>query len=133
VVVEPAEDPSAEDPVIEGDALLLHRAVANLVDNALDFSPPGGVVRLSVASKARSVDIVVRDSGPGIPQYAEHKVFEKFYSLPRPSTRKKSTGLGLAFVREIAELHRGRVSLVNGPDGGAVATVSLPRVLTRAG
>ena len=132
VVVEPA-DPSLDDPVIEGDALLLHRAVANLVDNALDFSPPGGAVRLSVTTKVRSVDVVVRDSGPGIPQYAEHKVFEKFYSLPRPATKKKSTGLGLAFVREIAELHRGRVSLANAVDGGAVATLSLPRVLARSG
>ena len=123
----------AEDPVIEGDALLLHRAVANLVDNALDFSPPGGTVRLGVSAKARSVDVVVRDRGPGIPEYAEHKVFEKFYSLPRPATKKKSTGLGLAFVREIAELHRGRVSLGNAADGGAVATLSLPRAQARAG
>jgi two-component system sensor histidine kinase CreC len=53
-------------------------------------------------------------------------VFEKFYSLPRPATAKKSTGLGLSFVKEIAELHRGRVTLKNGLDGGAVAALSLP-------
>jgi two-component system sensor histidine kinase CreC len=123
----------ADDPAIEGDALLLHRAVANLVENALDFSPAGGTVRLAVVPRARSVDVVVRDAGPGIPEYAEHKVFEKFYSLPRPATKKKSTGLGLAFVREIAELHRGRVALANASEGGAVATLSLPRALARAG
>jgi two-component system, OmpR family, sensor histidine kinase CreC len=112
--------------VVDGDAFLLQRAVANLVDNALDFSPPGGRVTLDIVARARSCDIVVRDQGPGIPEYAETKVFEKFYSLARPLTAKKSTGLGLSFVKEIAELHRGRVTLKNGPDGGAVATLSLP-------
>ena len=112
--------------LVDGDAFLLQRAVANLVDNALDFSPAGGRVRIGVAVHARSCDIVVRDQGPGIPDYAETKVFEKFYSLPRPATAKKSTGLGLSFVQEIAELHRGRVTLKNAVDGGAVATISLP-------
>ncbi|MDQ6627830.1 MAG: two-component system sensor histidine kinase CreC [Pseudomonadota bacterium] len=116
----------AESPVVDGDAFLLQRAVANLVDNALDFSPPNGCVEIEVTTHARSCDIVVRDSGPGIPPYAEAKVFEKFYSLPRPATAKKSTGLGLSFVKEIAELHRGRVTLKNGIDGGAVARLSLP-------
>ena len=70
--------------------------------------------------------MTVRDQGPGIPDYAEDKVFEKFYSLARPHSRKKSTGLGLAFVKEIAALHHGRVTLTNAGDGGAVATLSLP-------
>ena len=68
----------------------------------------------------------MRDRGPGIPDYAEGKVFEKFYSLARPHSKKRSTGLGLAFVKEIAELHEGRASLGNAPDGGAIATLSLP-------
>jgi two-component system sensor histidine kinase CreC len=53
-------------------------------------------------------------------------VFEKFYSLARPHSNKKSTGLGLSFVKEIAELHHGRVSLKNAAGGGALATLSLP-------
>jgi two-component system sensor histidine kinase CreC len=117
----------AATAAVDGDAFLLHRAVANLVDNALDFSPPGGRVTIEVVAHPRSCDIVVRDIGPGIPEYAEAKVFEKFYSLARPVTAKKSTGLGLSFVKEIAELHHGRVSLKNGAQGGAVATLSLPR------
>jgi len=68
----------------------------------------------------------VRDHGPGIPEYAEDKVFEKFYSLARPHSNKKSTGLGLSFVKEIAELHHGRVSLKNAAGGGALAALSLP-------
>ena len=106
---------------------LLRRAVRNLLDNALDFSPDGGVVRLECESASRTIALRVTDRGPGIPEYADEKVFEKFYSLARPGTQKRSTGLGLAFVKEIAELHQGRVSLVNDPAGGAVATLSLPR------
>lgn len=115
-----------EHLAVEGDAFLLQRAVANLLDNAIDFSPQGGQVRLKVARQRRSLDITVRDEGPGIPDYAELKVFEKFYSLARPHSRKKSTGLGLSFVKEIAELHRGRATLQNAIGGGALATLSLP-------
>ena len=117
---------AAASAVVDGDAFLLQRAVANLIDNALDFSPSGGRVTIELVASARSCDIVVRDTGPGIPEYAEDKVFEKFYSLARPATAKKSTGLGLSFVKEIAELHHGRVTLKNAPAGGAVATLSLP-------
>jgi len=110
---------------VEGDAFLLRRALANLVDNAIDFSPRDGVVTLALQRRGRSVDAIVQDQGPGIPDYAEAKVFEKFYSLARPHSNKKSTGLGLSFVKEIAELHHGRVSLKNA-EGGARATLSLP-------
>jgi two-component system sensor histidine kinase CreC len=115
-----------DDATVEGDAFLLRRAVANLIDNALDFSPPGGTVEIALTIRQRGADVTVRDHGPGIPEYAEDKVFEKFYSLARPHSRKKSTGLGLSFVKEIAELHQGRATLKNAEDGGAVARLSLP-------
>jgi len=118
--------PEEDVPSVEGDAFLLQRAVANLLSNAVEFSPNGGTVTLAVKRARRTVAITVRDRGPGVPQYAEGKVFEKFYSLARPGTQKKSTGLGLPFVKEIAELHQGRVTLTNAPDGGAVATLALP-------
>jgi two-component system sensor histidine kinase CreC len=113
---------------VEGEAFLLRRAVGNLLANAVEFSPEGGSIRLELAQRGRSVDIVVCDQGPGIPDYADERVFEKFYSLARPGTNKKSTGLGLPFVKEIAELHHGRVMLRNREGGGAVATLSLPRI-----
>ena len=114
------------EAMVEGDAFLLQRAVSNLLDNALDFSPEGGTVSLSLQLHRRTVDLRVQDGGPGIPDYAEAKVFEKFYSLARPHSRKKSTGLGLSFVHEIAELHEGRITLKNAAQGGAIATLSLP-------
>ena len=124
VVVE--APPAADALAVEGDPLLLQRAIANLVDNALDFSPENGVVTLDLARRGRTLELTVRDRGPGIPEYAEGRVFEKFYSLARPHSKKRSTGLGLSFVREIAELHHGRAVLRNHPEGGAIATLSLP-------
>jgi two-component system sensor histidine kinase CreC len=114
-------------PMIDGDAFLLRRALANLVDNAIDFSPAGGVVTVTLDGNGARIVYRVRDRGAGIPDFATHKVFEKFFSLPRPGTQKKSSGLGLAFVREIAALHRGSVALANHPEGGAVATLTLAR------
>ena len=122
---------SGEDATVDGDALLLHRAVGNLLDNALDFSPVGGAIEVALMPRGRHVDISVRDHGPGIPDYADDKVFEKFYSLARPHSQRKSTGLGLPFVREIAELHGGRVTLRNAEGGGAVALLSLPKGAAR--
>jgi two-component system, OmpR family, sensor histidine kinase CreC len=115
-----------EDMVVEGDAFLLRRAVSNLLDNAIDFSASGAEVKVTLERNRRAARIRVQDEGAGIPEYAQEKVFEKFYSLARPHSNKKSTGLGLAFVREIAALHHGRIELGNAPAGGAVATLSLP-------
>ena len=71
----------------------------------------------------------VQDDGPGIPGYAEDQEFEKFYSLAWPDSRKKSTGFGLPFEKQSAELHPGRVTLKNATKksvvSGAVATISL--------
>jgi two-component system, OmpR family, sensor histidine kinase CreC len=123
-----ALDLPQQDAVIEGDAFLLRRALGNLLDNAIAFAPAGSEVGIALELSPRTAHIRVRDHGPGIPDYAQGKVFEKFYSLARPDTQKKSTGLGLAFAQEIASLHHGRVELANAPDGGALATLSLPRL-----
>lgn len=115
------------DIIIEGDRFLRLRALINLIQNALSFSPRGGKVEITVAQSRHDLEIVIRDHGPGLPAYAEQRVFERFYSLPRPGTDKKSTGLGLSFVQEIAELHHGQIKLANHPEGGAVARLRLPK------
>ena len=114
------------EPTVEGDPFLLRRAVSNLLDNAVDFAPEGSEVRIGLDANARDALISVRDSGPGIPDYAREKVFQRFYSLARPHSTKKSTGLGLAFVKEIATLHRGKAELGNARGGGALAVLVLP-------
>ncbi|MBF3299530.1 two-component system sensor histidine kinase CreC, partial [Leptospira borgpetersenii serovar Ballum] len=65
------------------------------------------------------------DTGSGIPDYALARIFERFYSLPRASGQK-SSGLGLAFVQEVARLHQGEIALVNRPEGGVEARLTLP-------
>ncbi len=111
---------------IEGNRFLLHQALVNLLANATDFAPAGSAVELAATVAGRRVDITVRDRGPGVPDYALDRVFERFYSLQRPDTGKKGTGLGLAFVREIAQLHGGQIQLANHAEGGALATLTLP-------
>jgi two-component system, OmpR family, sensor histidine kinase CreC len=117
------------DATVTGDAFLLRRAIGNLLDNALDFSPEGGSIELKLAIDPHTATITVRDHGPGIPDFAGDKLFQKFFSLARPGSQKKSTGLGLPFVKEVVALHLGRVTLANANDGagGAVATLSLQR------
>lgn len=111
---------------LRGERVLLREALVNLLQNALDFSPRGGAVRLVVSTGNNRVVFSVEDNGPGVPNYALARVFERFYSLPRPGSSRKSTGLGLALVREIAHLHGGGATLVNRPEGGARAEFWLP-------
>jgi len=111
-----------------GDSFLLQRALTNLLENALDFSEPNSNIQISIIRSGKTWQIQIRDHGPGIPDYALDRLFEKFYSLRRPDSGQKSTGLGLPFVREIAHLHGGEIILANHPDGGALATLSLPSI-----
>ncbi len=113
--------------ILQADEFLLGQAIVNLLENALDFSPPNSIVQVNVIENNNRILIQVKDEGAGIPNYALDKVFDKFYSLPRPTTNQKSTGLGLNFVQEVAKLHGGSVSLTNHTDGGAVSMITLPK------
>nr|WP_237648803.1 ATP-binding protein [Serratia ficaria] len=114
------------EATLNGDALLLSQALTNLLDNALDFTPPGGTIRVRGERREQRYRIMVCDDGSGIPDYAIGKVFERFYSLAR-ADRPKSSGLGLNFVQEVARLHRGGISLHNRRPHGveAIFTLSL--------
>ncbi|XTZ62848.1 beta-lactam sensor histidine kinase BlrB [Aeromonas salmonicida subsp. pectinolytica] len=107
------------------DPLLVEQALGNLLDNALDFSPAGSTVRLTGETHADGYRFQVRDQGPGIPDYALPRIFERFYSLPRPD-KGKSSGLGLSFATEVARQHGGRLNLCNQPEGGVLAELWLP-------
>ncbi len=114
-----------DSPKVRGEAFLLEIAVGNLLQNALEFSPAGGTVTVGVKRVGEMVEVVVEDEGPGVPDYAGPRVFDRFYSLQHPHTGKKSSGLGLCFVKEAAELHGGSASLSNRPGGGAVAVLGI--------
>jgi two-component system sensor histidine kinase CreC len=93
----------------------IHQALSNLIQNTIDFSPAQGKIELTAQVEKRTVNFVVEGRGPGIPDYAKERVFEKFFSLQRPNTGKKSTSLGLNLVREVAVIHKGKVRLENLP------------------
>lgn len=115
-----------DDVALCGEYFLLRQALANLLRNAIDFSPEQSVVELVVRMESDIVFFELLDSGSGIPDYAQDRIFERFYSLPRPDSGKKGSGLGLNFVREVARLHAGDVRLSNRPDGGVCASLFLP-------
>ncbi|GLK86956.1 two-component system sensor histidine kinase CreC [Pseudomonas turukhanskensis] len=110
-----------------GERFLLQQALANLLDNALDFTPAGGQVRFSVEPQEGVVTLVVFNQCAPIPDYALSRLTERFYSLPRPVSGRKSTGLGLNFVQEVASLHGGAITIGN-VAGGVEVRLSLPLV-----
>jgi two-component system sensor histidine kinase CreC len=114
------------DLLIKGDSFLLNQAVANLIQNAIDFSPENSQLKVITEMDDISLTLTIADEGPGIPDYALEKIFNKFFSLKRPDTDKKGTGLGLSFVKEVAGLHNGQVSVQNLAEGGAQAVFVIP-------
>lgn len=116
--------------LMQAEAFLLGQAVYNLLENALDFSPNNAKINVHIRSQEKMAVIEVQDQGTGIPDFALDKIFDKFYSLPRPintpNAGQKSTGLGLNFVQEVAKLHGGNVHLENGKTGGTIAIMTLP-------
>ena len=118
-------DMQVEALTLQGDPLLLRQAIGNLLDNAIDFAPAGSTLFFAAHKHDHSAIITLRDGGAGIPEYAIDRLFERFYSLPRPDGAK-STGLGLPFVREVMFLHRGTVAVGNDSNGGACARLPIP-------
>jgi two-component system sensor histidine kinase CreC len=121
----------ADAPVmVQGDAALLELALSNLLANAIDASVqalqagarPVGAIEVQVLQEAGRAELVVRDHGPGIPDYALPRVFERFYSLPK-ADGQRGTGLGLAIVAQVAARHGGSAELSNAPGGGTLARI----------
>ncbi|MEW5869417.1 MAG: ATP-binding protein [Chloroflexota bacterium] len=109
------------------DPMRLEQILSNLLSNALRYTPQGGQVRLELARQAQQAQLVVADSGPGIPPEALAHIFERFYRADRSRSRAEGgTGLGLAIARQLAEAQGGTLSAANQPQGGAAFTLRLP-------
>ena len=114
---------------VMGDAGRLLRVFENLIDNAVSFSPPDGVVRISATRSDDDVIAIVEDEGPGVPEQAREAIFERFHSLrPEGEAFGKHSGLGLAIARTIVTGHGGTICVQDRPDAaaGAVFVVTLP-------
>lgn len=115
-------------PPLLADPDLLSRAVENLVSNAIKYSPAGTAVTISAGSDASTVWIDVADQGYGISAHDQTRIFEKFYRVPRvQDAGVPGTGLGLALVREIAELHGGAVTVKSEVGVGSTFSLRIPR------
>ncbi|MBV6289972.1 two-component system sensor histidine kinase CreC [Pseudomonas aegrilactucae] len=99
------------------EPFLLRQAIGNLLENALDFTPPGGLLVVDLEQAGPRVALSLYNQGAPIPAYALGRLSERFYSLPRPGTGRKSTGLGLNFVEEVMQLHGGALEVANVEDG----------------
>ena len=119
--------PAVDGVKIAGDRASLLRAVSNLLDNAIKYSPRGGQVTVETADEGELAALSVRDEGPGIAEQDLPRVFERFYK-GEASRTAPGTGLGLAIVKHIVRAHGGTATAGNAPGGGAVFTVRLPKV-----
>ena len=110
---------------VMGDPVWLEELANNLIDNALRYTPVGGVVTVRCSSTANQISWEVEDSGPGISNEGQERIFERFYRLD--TTGVDGCGLGLAIVREIAHNHKASIAIEKGPNlGGALFRVTFP-------
>ena len=130
----PAEDKGltvvcdGTDPIsIDGDVRLIQRMVANLLDNAIKYTPAGGRIDVTVTTGAdRKIKIAVKDNGMGISDQDLGHIFERFYRCD-PSRSQAGTGLGLSFARAVARAHNGEITAASAPGEGSTFTVRLPQ------
>ena len=119
-------DEPAAPVFVRGNTHAVAAAVSNLIENALNHSPPGGAVRIRV-TEAPAIEVL--DSGPGVPPHMREKIFERFW---RGETSKEGAGLGLAIVRRIMQALRGNVSVADAPGGGAMFSLRFPAFTAKA-
>jgi two-component system phosphate regulon sensor histidine kinase PhoR len=116
-----------ELPIVEADPLRLKEIVQNLLDNAIQYSHPGGTVSIHTEREPGHLRLSIRDTGIGISQEDKARVFDRFYRTEDGRSKKAGgTGLGLAIVKHLVDAHRGRIEVESTPNQGSTFTVSLP-------
>jgi signal transduction histidine kinase len=117
--------PDSERALVLGDPNLLQRAFDNVLQNALDHTPPGQPVIISLKTAGQKLVVGITDAGPGVPDNTLSHLFEPFYRADK-SRGGEGWGLGLAIARDILGLHDGRIEAFNGDQSGLVVNLSLP-------
>jgi signal transduction histidine kinase len=124
------EDP---DACVTGDENLLHRLADILLDNAFKYTPSQGAVSLMLEHRDSVAVITVRDSGIGIPEDEQNKIFERFYRVDKSRSRLQGgNGLGLSIAQWIADQHHGSIAVESQPGEGSTFRVELPKIATPA-
>jgi signal transduction histidine kinase len=114
-------------PLIQADPRSMEEVFTNLLSNAINYSPDGGIVAVSAVSQGGYLEVCVSDTGIGIAHDEISKIFERFYRVKHPQTRNViGTGLGLAIVKGVIEAHRGSIKVESEPGVGTTFRVSLP-------
>jgi signal transduction histidine kinase len=119
-------DPPSEPIVADVDRGQVGRAIANLIDNALKFTPPGGRVTVELRGGGGEALVAVSDTGPGIPEDEREHVFERFYQGRQGKALGSGSGLGLAIVAGVARRHRGGVTVASAKEAGSRFELRLP-------
>jgi two-component system, OmpR family, phosphate regulon sensor histidine kinase PhoR len=119
--------PGPREVLIRGDRDLLVRALVNLLDNAIQYTPSGGSVVVKLMRSETRLDVTVADTGIGIPAGDRERIFERFYRVDKARSRALGgTGLGLAIVKHVAERHGGSIRVISEEGKGSAFTLSLP-------
>jgi two-component system phosphate regulon sensor histidine kinase PhoR len=116
----------AEHRTLVTDPAKMHDILRNLVENAVNYTPEGGAIDVSMTVRDDHFELTVKDTGPGLPAADLLRVFERFYRVDKSRARPGGTGLGLAIVKHLVQVMGGTVTAGNRQDGGAVFTVTLP-------
>ena len=112
---------------LDGDPTQLERMVANLISNAVKFTPPGGEVNIAARREKDHVVIKVRDTGIGVPEDEQPGLFTRFFrSSISMEQETQGTGLGLFIVKHVVEAHGGTVAVTSAPGAGSTFTARLP-------
>jgi len=112
-------------PLVHIDGVAIEQVLANLIDNAAEYTPPGSPIEITARASDSQVSVEVSDHGPGLPKGTEQRVFDKFFRA-QPEGTRRGIGLGLSICRGMIEAHGGKISAANRPGGGAVFTFTLP-------
>jgi len=119
---------SVGDTTLEADRLHLVSVIFNLIDNAIKYSPESPKIDININGDGNKVDLVIKDSGIGIPQEYQNKIFEKFFRVPTGNLHNaKGYGLGLSYVSHVISRHKGTINVKSIPNDGSEFCISLPK------
>jgi signal transduction histidine kinase len=118
---------TAGELIIDADREKLFQAIDSLINNAVKFTNEYGRIKIICSSQFREVEIIISDTGIGIPEKDLPYIFQKFYRVSRPGTELPGTGVGLVFVKQVVDLHKGLITVLSESGNGTTFVLKLPK------